>query len=63
MTTDFATFRQDVATDVTLALSKHMPEYIGYRVARSPEMQSAVALHNERAYAQALQRQLARLGA
>lgn len=61
---DFAAnFRTDLATDVTLALSKHMPERIGYLVAKSEVMQNAVAQYNERAYQAALKRQLARLGA
>lgn len=56
-------FRQDLATDVTVAVAKDLPEVTGYRVATSEPFKVAIAAYNEREYEACLARQLARLGA
>lgn len=58
-----AEFRQDLSTDATLLKDKDLPEVQGYRIAKSAEMQAAVAIYNQRKYEQGLARQLARLQA
>lgn len=54
-------FRQDLATDVTVAIDKNLPEVTGYKVAKSKPMQAAIKEYNKREYDACLKRQLARL--
>lgn len=54
-------FRQDLATDLTVALDKDLPEVTGYKVAKTEVMQQAIAAYNQREFDACLQRQLARL--
>ena len=53
--------RIDLATDLTVITDKDLPEVVGYRVAKSPQMQAAIAEYNAREYDAALARQLSRL--
>lgn len=54
--------RRSIAVDLTLIMDKDLPEVTGYRIARSPVMQQAVALHNQAKYEEGLAEELARLG-